>query len=306
MSKSTISTYALFQMYPTPESARIYLESRLWPDGAFCPTCKGKDRITTRKAGYYRCNACQLDFTIRTGTIFERSHIPLNKWLYAMYLLVTARKGISSMQLAKEIGVRQASAWFLLHRLREACGGPNLKKLQGVIELDECFVGGKEANKHERKKLRAGRGAVGKTAVLGMRERGGRTLMAPVAERTLQVVTERIHSNIEIGAQLYTDDHMVFSGLDGLFFRHEAVNHSAGEYSRGMAHTNSIESVWAVFKRGLYGVYHHISPKHVGRYTSEFAFRLNEGNVKNHTIERLDSFVNAIRDKRLTYERLTA
>lgn len=122
MSKSTISTFELFQMFPDQESARLYLESRLWPDGVKCPTCRKSERITTRKGGYYRCNACQLDFTVRTGTIFERSHIPLHKWLYAMYLLVTARKGISSLQLSKEIGVTQKSAWFMLQRLREACG----------------------------------------------------------------------------------------------------------------------------------------------------------------------------------------
>ena len=121
MSRSTISTFKLFQMFPDEETARIYLESRLWPKGVTCPTCAGQDRITPRKAGFHRCNKCQLDFTIRTGTIFERSHIPLHKWLYAMYLLVTARKGISSMQIAKEIGVQQKSAWFMLHRLREAC-----------------------------------------------------------------------------------------------------------------------------------------------------------------------------------------
>jgi transposase-like protein len=123
MSRSTISTFKLFQMFPDEETARLYLESRLWPKGVTCPTCAGQDRITPRKAGFHRCNKCQLDFTIRTGTIFERSHIPLHKWLYAMYLLVTARKGISSMQIAKEIGVQQKSAWFMLHRLREACGG---------------------------------------------------------------------------------------------------------------------------------------------------------------------------------------
>ena len=135
MSRSTISTFDLFAMFPDAESARLYLESRLWANGATCPICKSIDRITTRKGGYYRCNACQLDFTIRTGTIFERSHIPLNKWLYAMYMLVTARKGISSMQLAKEIGVTQKSAWFMLHRLREACNG-KLEKLQGMIGVD--------------------------------------------------------------------------------------------------------------------------------------------------------------------------
>jgi len=306
MSKSTISTFQVFAMFPDAESARPFLESRLWPDGAICPACKASENITTRKGGFYRCNPCKLDFTIRTGTVFERSHIPLHKWLYAMYLLVTARKGISSMQLAKEIGIRQSSAWFMLHRLREACGGPKLTKLKGIVELDECFIGGKEANKHEHKKLRMGRGAVGKTAVLGMRERGGRTIAAPMAERTLQEATKRIHENIELGAQLYTDDHLIFTGLDGLFFRHDTVNHSAGEYAAGPAHTNGIESVWAVLKRGVYGVYHKVSPKHLVRYVNEFTFRLNEGNVKRHSLERLDSMIEAVSGKRLTYAGLTA
>lgn len=141
MSKSTISTFELFQMFPDQESARLYLESRLWPNGVTCPTCRKGERITTRKGGYYRCNACQLDFTVRTGTIFERSHIPLHKWLYAMYLLVTARKGISSLQLSKEIGVTQKSAWFMLQRLREACG-TKIEKLRGLVEIDETYVGG--------------------------------------------------------------------------------------------------------------------------------------------------------------------
>lgn len=143
MSRSTISTFQLFETFPDEESARVYLEGRLWPNGPVCPTCKTGDRLTPRRAGFYRCNACQLDFTIRTGTIFERSHVPLHKWVYAMYLLVTARKGVSSMQLAKEIGVTQKTAWFVLGRLREACGG-EFEKLQGTIEIDETFVAGKE------------------------------------------------------------------------------------------------------------------------------------------------------------------
>src|ERR1700737_318544 len=133
MPKSTISTFQLFERFPDAEAARIYLESRLWPVGVTCPVCKSVERITARKAGYYRCLACAEDFTVRTGTVMERSHIPLHKWLYAMYLLVTARKGISSMQLAKEIGVTQKTAWFLLHRLREACG-KDLRKLTGIGE----------------------------------------------------------------------------------------------------------------------------------------------------------------------------
>ena len=139
MSRSTISTFQLFEMFPDEASARQYLEDRLWPDGPRCPGCKATERITTRKGGFYRCNPCQLDFTVRTGTIFGRSHIPLHKWVHAMYLLVTARKGISSLQLAKQIGISQHAAWFMLQRLREACSSPdNIDKLRGVIEIDEA------------------------------------------------------------------------------------------------------------------------------------------------------------------------
>ena len=153
----TIST---FQLFPDAESARLYLEARLWPNGVRCPICSRGERIGVRKGGYYRCNSCREDFTVRTGTTFERSHVPLHKWLYAMYLLVTARKSISSIQLSKVIGVTQKSAWFVLRRLREACGD-DLTQLRGIVEIEETYIVGKEANKHEEKKLKAGRGAVG-------------------------------------------------------------------------------------------------------------------------------------------------
>ena len=308
MSRSTISTFKLFEIFPDEETARQYLEGRLWPNGPVCPDCKSV-RITTRaRPGFYHCNACNFDFTVRTGTVFERSKVPLHKWVYAMYLLVTARKGISSMQLAKEIGVTQKTAWFILGRLREACGTPGGPddKLKGVIEIDECFIGGKEANKHEHKKLRAGRGSVGKTPVLGMRERGGRTRTVILDAQTLHAIQSEIHGNVEVGATIYTDENPAYNDLNGLFFRAASVNHSAGEYKRGPVHTNGVESVWAVLKRGLHGVYHHASPKHLFRYVDEFTFRLNQGNVARHTFERLDSFVDGVAGKRLTYKRLIA
>jgi transposase-like protein len=305
MSRSTISTFQLFEMFPDQESARVYLETMLWPDGPRCPVCGLGDKISAKKGGYYRCRQCNEVFTVRTGTIFERSHVPLHKWLYAMYLLVTARKGISSMQLAKEIGVTQKTAWFVLGRLREACG-TDIGKLAGVVEIDETYVGGIEANKHEHKKLKMGRGSVGKTAVIGMRERGGRTKAKVVGNTDQETVQRVIHENVEVRSTLNTDEFAAYRGLAGLFFDHETINHGAAEFVRDDVTTNSIESVFAVLKRGLIGVYHHASPKHLHRYVDEFAFRLNEGNVENHTMQRLGSFVAGTKGKRLTYKALIA
>jgi transposase-like protein len=309
MSKSTISTLDLFKLIPDAEAARLYLEARLWPNGASCPSCITSQRITTRKGGYYRCNQCKLDFTVRTATIFERSHVPLHKWVYAMYLIVTSRKGISSMQMAKEIGVTQKTAWFMLQRLREACmdeGGKG-DRLAGLIEVDETFVGGKEKNKHESKKLKAGRGAVGKAVVLGMRERTTGRVRGMVIEGTdARTLQNAVHANVKPGSMIHTDEALGYQGLDGLWFNHRSVNHGGGEFARGDVNTNSIESVWALLKRGIYGTWHHVSPKHLARYVDEVAFRLNAGNVATHTLTRLDSFIAAVDGKRLTYERLTA
>lgn len=303
--KISVSTLQLFKMFPDAESGRKYLEGRLWPKGAKCPTCKNGDRVTSRKGGYYRCNACKLDFTVRAGTIFERSHVPLHKWIYAMYLLVTARKGISSLQLSKQIDITQKSAWFVLQRLREACGN-DTTMLKGIVEVDETFTGGKERNKHVAKKLKAGRGTMGKRAVIGMRERGGRTIAKPVSGTDTQSLHRAIHENIEVGSTLHTDEHGGYNGLNGIFFKHDTINHSAGEYVCAGVTTNSIESVWAVLKRGLHGVYHHASEKHLGRYVDEFAFRLNDGNVGRRTIDRLDSFVDATAGRHITYKQLIA
>lgn len=293
-------------MFPNQEAARIYLEKQRWGKKAECPHCQSKERITTRKGGYYRCNACKKDFTVRTGTIFERSHIPLHKWMFGMYIVMTARKGISSLQLSKEIGITQKSAWFMLHRIREACSDDGVP-LTGIVEVDESCLGGKEKNRHQWKRKGLGTGTAGKVVVLGMREREGRTKAVVIEGTDAVSIATGLGGKVSLDATLHTDEARAYGELSEFFQGHETVNHSADEYvtDEGVT-TNGIESVWAVLKRGIYGVYHHISEKHTNRYLDEFAFRLSDGNVEVKTLDRMKSLVAGGIGKRLTYKRLIA
>ena len=304
MNRKAISLIELFERFPNQEAARSYMEAQRWPGGVTCPHCQEAKRIKQRKGGYYRCNACLEDFTVRTGTVMERSHIPLQKWLYAMYMLVTSRKGISSVELHTKLKITQKSAWFMLHRLREACRDKD-SPLSGIVEIDETYVGGKQRNKHADKKVE-GRGTVGKAPVLGMRERGGKVIAMPIKMTDKGTIQDIIFKHVEEDTTIYTDEHGSYDGLDEEGYEHDTVNHSEGEYVDGNVHTNSIEAVWAVFKRGLKGIYHHVSAKHLGRYVDEYAFRLNEGAVDNHTMDRIAAMFLGAQGKRITFDELTA
>ena len=225
-----------------------------------------------------------------------------HKWIYAAYLLMTARKGISSLQLSKELSTRQDTAWYMLHRLRVACGPLRMKALHGEVEIDETYLGGLEENKHAHKRL-SGRGWSGKQMILGMRERGGRTFAMPIRNKEMDMLRGAVQRLVRPGATIYTDENPAYKGVA---WKHETVCHSAKEYVNGMAHTNGIESVWSVLKRGFNGTYHHWSKKHCRAYVNEFAFRLNDGNVERDTQDRLDDLFRAMVGKTITYKQLTS
>jgi transposase-like protein len=281
----------------TEEQARVHLEQLRWPDGVACPFCHLHQvtKLNGQRQGFHQCNRCRKQFTVRTGTIFERSHVPLSKWLQAVHLLCASKKGMSALQVSRMIGVSYKTAWFLCHRIREAMRSPS-GLLTGTIEVDETYVGGKEIN------AQRGRSTLKKTPVVAVIQRNGQARTRVVKSVSGKNLMKVLRDHVDIESTVMTDDFMSYRHADEVFYQHHAVVHSKKEYARGDVHVNNCESFFALLKRGLMGSFHHVSRKHLGRYSNEFAFRWDTRKVSDE--ERLDAALRLAEGKRLRYAQL--
>ena len=301
-----ISLIELGEMFPDEAAATAWFESLVWPTGRHCPHCGSTETAEappSKKMPYW-CGACRKGFSVRIGTALERSRVPLRKWAFAIYLEMTSLKGVSSMKLHRDLRVTQKTAWFMLHRIREAWADEKAALFSGPVEADETYIGGKRKNMSKDKRaVLTGRGAVGKSVVAGVKDRAtNRVTARPVAAADKTSLQGFVRRHTAPGAQVYTDEARAYMGMPE--FRHEAVNHSVGEYVRGQAHSNGIESFWAMLKRGYQGTFHHFSAKHLPRYVNEFAGRHNVRDAD--TIDQMASVVTGLVGKRLMYRDLIA
>ena len=292
----------LFDMFPDEESAHDWFEGLRWPDNErVCPRCDSTRTSPTpnRKPMPYWCSDCRSYFSVKVGTIMESSNLPLRKWVIALYLLSTNLKGVSSMKLHRDLGITQKTAWFMAQKIRE-CWLEDQSPLSGEVEVDETFIGGRRRNKHGNKKGEGEYGIAGKAVVVGARQRGGTVRAEHVDSTNKDDLQDFVSRNVASGSKVYTDEHPSYRGMPDV--EHEAVRHSVGEYVQGQAHTNGVESFWAMLKRGYMGTYHKMSFKHLHRYVKEFAGRANVRDFD--TLTQMAILTYGMVGKRLKYNEL--